>query len=230
MPASGEEESVVLRIHAEGHVRLTEIRSFLDSFEHAYNSILLFDRGIRQARGDALLWERLLLIDPMRRQIVSSPFIRQRITQPPSPYEISNQLPLESRAILYGVRLESPGFWDFLGKLNPMEVIREYLKDRHERRKDENYREAAEAAKLKLENRILENKVIRERIQIARDLGATDQDLAPLLNELIHRPLRSLNEAQDRGVINTAEIVAAPLETDTAPGARSRSDSPKHLG
>jgi hypothetical protein len=109
--------------------------------------------------------------------------------------------------ILRGVRLESPGFWDFVGKLNPLEVIRQYLNDRHERRKDRSYREAAEARKLDLENQLLENKVIRERIQIAQELGATEEDLAPLLNEFVYRPLNGLDVPQDRDLIEIAEFI-----------------------
>ena len=58
--------------------------------------------------------------------------------------------------VLDGVSLSSPGAWDFLGKLNPLDVIRQYLTDRHERRKDKEYREAHENRKLYLENKLLE--------------------------------------------------------------------------
>ena len=104
-------------------------------------------------------------------------------------------------------RLQSPGFWEFLGRLSPLEVVRQYLADRHERRKDREYREAEEKRRLRLENELLENRVMRERIGIARDLGATKKDLAPLLNELVFKPLQQLDQFQDRGLIETAELV-----------------------
>ena len=85
-------------------------------------------------------------------------------------------------------------------------MIRQYLNDRHERRRDREYRDAAEARRLELENRLLENRVISERIEIARSLGAGDSDLAPLLTELVHRPLRALNGAQDEGLIESATV------------------------
>jgi hypothetical protein len=103
--------------------------------------------------------------------------------------------------------MKSPGYWDFLGKLNPLEVTRQYLQDRHERRKDREYREAAEKRRLDLDNTLLENKVIKERIEIAKNLGATEEDLAPLLNELVIKPVRELDRYQDRGAIETGEIV-----------------------
>jgi hypothetical protein len=94
-----------------------------------------------------------------------------------------------------------------MGALNPLEIIRQYLNDRHERRKDHQYRAEHEARRLELENRLLENKVLRERIEIAKSIGATDQDLTPLLNELVYKPLRRLDGPQDRGNIETAEII-----------------------
>jgi hypothetical protein len=63
---------------------------------------------------------------------------------------------------------------------------------------------------LELENNLLENRVIQERIEIARHLGATEQDLAPLLNEFVYRPLRELDRLQDEGIIDGAELVERP--------------------
>jgi hypothetical protein len=86
-------------------------------------------------------------------------------------------------------------------------VIRQYLNDRHERRRDREYREGADAGRLDLENMLLENRVLRERIEMAKSLGASEEDLAPLLDNLVHRPLRDLNAAQDDGVIKFATVI-----------------------
>lgn len=94
-----------------------------------------------------------------------------------------------------------------MGALNPFEVFRKYLSDRHERRKDRDYRESAEERKLILENLSTETRVISERVRLAREMGATDRDLAPLLNELIYKPLVALDRYQDKGVIEDAEIL-----------------------
>jgi len=105
------------------------------------------------------------------------------------------------------VTISSPGFWEFFGKLNPLEVIRQYLTDRHEQRKDREYREPAEKKKLNLENQLLENQVIRERIQMAKELGATNEDLTPIINVLVGKPLSKLAPYQDHDLIQDAEIV-----------------------
>jgi hypothetical protein len=45
---------------------------------------------------------------------------------------------------------------------------------------------------------------LRERIYIAKQLGATDCDLAPLINGLVARPLEWLNQYHDQNVITHA--------------------------
>jgi hypothetical protein len=199
----------VLRIQGELGIRLEEVREYLGRLEHAYNSIYAFERIIAGAeriaqRGpwsaplfarDTFDWPGL----PIRTGRLLSSW-------PPPPAVVASIVAGRDRLVLKAARFESPGSWEFLGSLNPLEVIRQYLNDRHERRRDRKYRDAAEARRLDLENRILENRVIRERIEIARSLGAGDSDLAPLLNELVHRPLRALNGAQDEGVIESAVV------------------------
>jgi len=95
-----------------------------------------------------------------------------------------------------------------LGTLNPLEVLRKYLNDCDERRKDHEYRDSAEKRRLVLENLSLENRVISERVRLAKEIGATDSDLAPLLNELIYKPLVALDRYQDKGVIEHTEILS----------------------
>lgn len=82
--------------------------------------------------------------------------------------------------------------------------------DAHERRKDREYREVAEQEHLTLENQLLQNRVIHERIQILRELGATDADIAPLLNQLIYEPLRRTEPHQDKGIFFNAGIKRFP--------------------
>lgn len=115
------------------------------------------------------------------------------------PEEVSSIVPHYEQLVLVRVHLGSPGVWEFLGTLNPLEVIRQYLKDGHERRKDLAYRNNAEARRLYLENLERETKVFRERVQLAKDLGATERELTPMRNELIYGPLTRLDLYQDRG-------------------------------
>jgi hypothetical protein len=53
-------------------------------------------------------------------------------------------VPPYARLVLEHVRIESPGFWEFVASLNPLQQIREYLNDRHRRRQDGEFRDASE--------------------------------------------------------------------------------------
>jgi hypothetical protein len=114
---------------------------------------------------------------------------------------------MSERLILSSVKLASPGFWEVLGTLNPLEVTRQYLNDRHERRKDRDYRESAEKRRLELENFSRETKLISEWISIAKEAGLTPREIAAMLKALVYDPLVALDHYQDREIIDSAEIV-----------------------
>jgi|SRR5579884_272958 len=50
-----------------------------------------------------------------------------------------------------------------------LELLRGWMQEAHERRKDREYREPAERQRLRLENMLLEDKVIKEQVAILRD-------------------------------------------------------------
>jgi hypothetical protein len=79
----------------------------------------------------------------------------------PPPDQVALFLPPEYRLVLYGVELQSPGFWDFLGQLNLLETIRLMFNDYDENQRRKKYKNSAEARKLSLENQILENAVLK---------------------------------------------------------------------
>ena len=72
---------------------------------------------------------------------------------------------------------------------------------------------SAEQRRLTLENLSLETRVISERVRLAKEIGATDRDLAPLLNELIYKPVVALDRYQDKNVIENAEFRPSPKDT-----------------
>ena len=73
---------------------------------------------------------------------------------------------------------------------------------------DRRYREREEERGLGLENDLREIEVIRRRIEVAPETGVPEEWLAPLLEDLLGRPLDTLGALQDRGIIDatTAEI------------------------
>jgi hypothetical protein len=183
--------NVSIRVASVGGRRVAQITEFLAAFERAYNGLLFFESLSGQAMMRYLTgWEA---------QSVQLTSDRLRL-----------QIWPDDRLTLKRVELSSPGFWEFLGKLNPLEVIRLYLNDRHERCKDKKYREANEAVRLQLENELIANKVIKERLAIGRSVGLTKRELAPLINGLLLLPMHALSHYQDDGLIETVELVHNP--------------------
>jgi hypothetical protein len=193
-------EQARLRIHGQGKVEVELVTACLGDLRYAYDALTVFmsenGRMRRAAREFSFLpypfW---------------TPRLGRFAWETPTPERLASFVPRSQQLVLNAVELNSPGFWEFLGSLNPLEVMRKYLNDRHERRKDREYRESAEQRRMALENLALENDVLKERIRIARELGATDSDLAPLLNELVYRPLSALDRYQDKRVIEGAELL-----------------------
>jgi hypothetical protein len=83
-------------------------------------------------------------------------------------------------------------FWGFLASISPFESWRKYLVFRHKRDQDHRYREAAEARRLDLENDARELALLEKRATIARQLGATQEQLEPLCNRILGVPSYSL--------------------------------------
>jgi len=110
------------------------------------------------------------------------------------------------RLILYKANISSPGIWEFLASLNPLEQIRRYLCDRHERRKDKKWRENEERKQMQLDNLLTENAVVREKIEILEKLGFSEEQIRRSILVNLYRPLSKLDNYQDTNLIGTAYI------------------------
>ena len=199
MPA----ENTALRIKANRAGTVKEITDYLFDLEKAYNSLYVFDDflGVTSSNSSS------------RRR---SKFFFYEFGLPLAPnfkLDSSNDLLLpEDRLIISKINIQSPGFWEVLGSLNPLQQIREYLNDRHNRGKDKRWREQTEKDKAVLENELIqrqifeaENKTVRERIEIYKELGFSDQEIRQLIWANVGRPLMELGKHQDNGLIEGAE-------------------------
>jgi len=113
------------------------------------------------------------------------------------------------------ISIASPGIWTFLGSLNPLQQIREYLNDRHERKKDKSYRNSLdekdkeieiqikeqklntleiENEKRLLENSLLQYKIIQEKIDFLKSIGVSKERIDRLVLDLVSRPMIELKE------------------------------------
>lgn len=207
-------EDARLIIHGEGEVEVDRVIAFLTDFRNAYNSIIAFETVMDALRRAERYYPFPFPVPLPLSLGLNAYFVpRSRGTGlqivgdwPPAPDRIAELVPLSEHLILDAVNIASPGAWEMLGSLNPLEVLRKYLNDRHERRKDRDYRESAEERRLRLENARLQIAVIADGVRLAKEMGATDRDLAPLLNALVNTPLLALDKHQDQGLISSADI------------------------
>jgi len=101
----------------------------------------------------------------------------------------------------------------------PKKAKVQYLNDRHKRRQDREYREQAERERLLLENELIrrqiwekENSVFRERINVLREIGFSDDEIRRLIWVYVSQPLIALGKHQDAGLIENADLYSALLE------------------
>jgi hypothetical protein len=199
------ERDAVLHLGAAGGVEAALLRDLLGAAHDAYSGYIAFDRivsDIEQTYGDPPFWRRRLERDlPVGLGPVF--WYPQGWDRPglADPFVFANE-----RLLVFRVELRSPGFLEFLGALNPLEVIRKGLNDRHRRRQDRQYREREEARQLGLENDLREIDVIARRLEVARGHGVPEEALAPLLQQLIERPMNQLGALQDGGVIDATSV------------------------
>jgi hypothetical protein len=188
------ERNAVLHLPGEGSVEAALLRDLLAAAHDAHSGFIAFDRIV----SDLDRWYREF---PVKRRYIGIPSLwhpadwdRPGLADS---FVFGDELLLVTR-----VELGSPGFWEFAGALNPLEVTRKYLQDRHVRKQDRQYRQREEERRLGLENDLREIDVIRERLNIAREYGVPEEALAPLLEKLVGQPLSTLGALQDRGVID----------------------------
>src|SRR5690606_11924323 len=84
--------------------------------------------------------------------------------------------------VINRVNIQSPGFWEFLGSLNPLQQIREFLKDRHERKKDKKYRSRQEEELGDLSIMEKKNNIVNQRIEILKGLGYPEAEIRQLVS------------------------------------------------
>jgi hypothetical protein len=201
-----------IQVFANRGGTIPEISGFLGDLETAYLSLYQLESSLPQSRRR---WR-----GPMPPELyfdLGLPFLLPSLPLHPRVPASESLLP-DRRLVLTRVQIESPGFWEVLGSLNPLQQIREYLNDRHKRRQDREFREAAETEKLRLENDLIqrqvwekENAVLRERILVLKEMGYSEQEIRQLIWTQVGKPLAILGRHQDSKLIEGA--VAASVES-----------------
>jgi hypothetical protein len=192
-------QTSTLQIFANRGGTIQEISGFLADLEAAYISLYQLDQYLpfSERRLGTVLTPNVsfeLLPPPLFKAVITPDAV----------------LP-DRRLTVTRVQIESPGFWEVMGSLSPLQQLREYLNDRHRRRQDRDFREAAESERLRLDNELIqrqiwekENAILRERILMWKEIGYTDEEIRQLVWALVGKPLAMLGRHQDSRLIEGA--------------------------
>ena len=174
------EDLEILRIYGNGEIPTEYMSVVLNRIHVAYEGLLFLD----------------FIADLTSSQIKSKHY-----NFTPTEFGITEKTPLLSlhKLVTKSVFLQSPGWWEFLGKINPLETIRQYLNDRHERRKDESYRN-------QIEKNVLTLELVEKVICVAKQAGMSDSEIASMVRDHAIIPLCRLESLQDSRIISHAEL------------------------
>lgn len=109
----------------------------------------------------------------------------------------------EDRLRLKSIDVGSPGWLEVIGTLNPLETLRKYLQDRHERQKDRGRKPAA-LERLALENDKLKLEVMKERMDLLRELGVPEEKIRQIVARHFFEPIETIDALQDTMLIGAA--------------------------
>jgi hypothetical protein len=180
-------EKGILKIQAFRAGEINEIINFLNDLQDAYANLYALDLKVYE-----LMMRKFFTITDYNL----------------SPIANANEIILpEDRLFILSVNIQSPGFWEVFGNLNPLVQIREYLKERHERRQDKEWREHQEYRKMVLENVNFETEILSRQIDLLKKANFSEQDIRRFIMKHYHEPLAQLNRHQDSGMIGFGEIV-----------------------
>jgi hypothetical protein len=191
----GEKKDVrgCLKIYTLRGGKINEIINFLCTLQYVYEHLYGFDLKIKSLRQSTSITKTLSII----------PNVRELI------------LPKDT-LFINKVNIASPGFWEILGNLNPLSQIREYLKERHERLKDKEWRNELERRKMTLENINFETDIVSKQIDLLKKADIPEEDIQRFVMRHYYNPLAKLNPYQDSGMIQSAELIDVkelPLES-----------------
>jgi len=196
-------ENRTIKILADRAGTVKELTNYLTDLENAYNSLHALDRFLDYNHPESRSSRR------MRHFIYEFGLpLNSSLKLDRSPELIK---PIDT-LVISRISIRSPGFWEIVGSLNPLQQIREYLKDRHERRKDIEWREANEKEKAILENELIQKQIIDydnklqvDRIKILKEIGFSNEEIRELIWANAGKPLMELGKHQDNGIIRSAE-------------------------
>ena len=193
-------ERGTVQLNIQRGATVQEFQQFLTDLEQAYLAIYLLPsrRELRRLERWLPLPLEYLPLDVLAADRSEAASIDRSRVYPEDQLEMTR------------IMIQSPGWVELLGSLNPLQQIREYLKDRHERKKDKEWRWETEKQRALVELEILCIQAEKEQIGVIKDFNDLLQrlDLSPeqrrkILWERLGVPLARVGRHQDTGLLGS---------------------------
>lgn len=189
-----------IRLNIERGASVAEFKSFLDDLETAYLAVYALPSNQE--------WRSLERRFPFLIEFLGAGFFTHRFANTER-FGSENVFPLDQIEITR-ISIQSPGFVELLAAFNPLQQIREYLKDRHERKKDKEWRWESEKDRAAAEVNILRiqaeregTSAIREFSELLDSIGLREEEKQKILWERVGGPLARLGKHQDSGLLGS---------------------------
>lgn len=186
--------SAEFRIECETPMLVGDARRLLEAMQNAYDGLVALEVTARNLEDR---WKQWRTFGPFPFDVYSGTL------WVPEGVSASELVPADDALFLSSVQLSSPGFLEFLGSLNPLEQIRRFLNDRHQRKLDMlREPERQRKARLRNDNLELQNEKLaldnlRELLQLERDFFIPDSQLTLMYRRYVGGQMRALAEAID---------------------------------
>lgn len=132
--------------------------------------------------------------------------------------EIASSMRPDEVLLLKSISINSPGLIEVIGALNPLDTIRRILNDhrqakiaadsaRREQKKDDAYRNAVEQAKHVLELESMKTRVAKERAEMLRDAGLSQNEIRPYIDKVLTPPISHLLVFQEQNSLKCTDVL-----------------------
>jgi hypothetical protein len=218
---NGDDQRGLLHLELNGKWSLYEMADFFQSLRYAHASInVVFEDitrdhypGRRQDRYAAPPPKRLLYKDWLFYRFVYRGELTTGSADRPlseyyrwhREYTFSHLWPNDD-LFLEGIHLASEGWMDVIGKWDPLQTIKDYFLILRDWKQEQH--------KSYLQNQLLENQVIRERIAILKEAGFSETEIRDFVNDHIRVPLNELRSYQEKGLVTGADLKKLPSKRD----------------
>ena len=189
-PSELHSDQALMRVYSRGEIPVRYASSILNRLQVAHSCLSILDRF---STGSS---EECLAMSTALSHSILSP-------DETSDFMAASGAPLE----LNGVVLQSPGWWEFLGSLNPLKAIMDYMNMRHEQAKDNTYRNRLDQERKVIENDILRVELFQKAVEALRTASVPPEDIAAIARDYYVVPLLRLESLQDRQLIERIELV-----------------------